>query len=71
MSNTSDVATLSVIALNKVAQVKNGWPWNGQKTKFIKIQLSPGVRYLQIIFLFGLGCYIEWLYGSLTTHIIT
>ena len=34
----------------------------------MKIQLSPGVAYLQILVIFGHECYIEPLYGSFTTH---
>ena len=41
--------------------------WNGQK--FMKILLSPGVPYLQILVIFGHECYIEALYGSWTTHL--
>ena len=43
--------------------------WNGQKkTIYMKIQLSPGVPYLQILVIWGHECYIESLYGSWATH---
>ena len=42
--------------------------WNGQKTKFMKIQLSPGGPYLQVLVFFGHESYIEALYGSWNTQ---
>ena len=42
--------------------------WNGEKIKFMKIKLSPGVPYLQILTIFGHECYIESLYRAWTTH---
>ena len=42
--------------------------WNGQKTKFMKILLSPGVPYLQILIIIGHKCYFESLYWSWTTN---
>ena len=42
--------------------------WNGQKTKFMKILLSPGVPYLQALVIIGHESYIEALYGSWNTH---
>ena len=68
MNNTSEMVTLSVIALNWVDPVKMVGFWNGQKTKFMKIILSPGVPYLQILVILGHESYIEALYGSWTTH---
>ena len=64
MNNTSEVVTLSVIGLIWVAPVKNGWLLKWPKTKFMKILLSPGVPYLQVLVIFGHECYIESLYGS-------
>ena len=54
MNITSEVVTLTVIALNCVAPVKIGWLF----------QLSPGVPYLQILVIFCHECYIESLYVS-------
>ena len=46
--------------------------YNGQKTKFMKMQLSLGVPYHQILVIFGHECYIESLYygHELHTYII-
>ena len=36
--------------------------------KFMKIQLSPGVPYPQILVILDHECYIKSLYGSWTTY---
>ena len=68
MNNTGEVVTLSVIALNWVAPVKNRWLLKWPKNKIMKIQLSPGVPNLQILVIFDHEYFIESLYGSRTTH---
>ena len=57
MNNTSEMVTLSVIALNMVAPVKNGWILKWPK-KIMKIIFSPGVPYLQVLVIFGHKSYI-------------
>ena len=59
MNHTSMNDTLSVITLNWVSPIKDGWLLKWPKTKFMKIQLSPGVLNLLILVIFGHECYIE------------
>ena len=42
--------------------------WNDQKTKLMKIQLSPVVPYVQILLICDNNCNIVSLYGSSTTR---
>ena len=64
MNNTSEVITLSVIAFNLVAQVKNGWLLKWPKNKIYENSIIPIVLYLQILVIFGQQCYNESLYGA-------
>ena len=64
MNNTSEVVTLSIIALNLGASVKNEWPLKWPKNKIYENSIIPIFSYLQILVIFRHECYIESLYGS-------
>ena len=65
MNNTSEVVTLSVIALIWVSLVNNGWLLKWLKNKIYENSIiDRGTFNLKILVIFGHECYIESLYGS-------